>query len=491
MTWQERHPDSSPTQFTTECVFGYDFDRTYFEETEATEMGWACGEVGAIQQVLHAAMLGNLFGCVIYGALADKVGRRLVFLLLALKVAVLGSTYVFLKEMWVVLMVRFLVSMGLPVLYQIVIISALEQVRDEHRGMVTSLSSICFSVGQCLLALVTWLTGHWVKLGLVTSVPALLALVYIKVIEESPRWLVARGRLEEAAKVLLRVAKMNRLAPTHRDVLARLHKACGHPLDSPPRTQRSGRESNACLGILGLLTLYPRLCYRTALVTVCWTVNLILYFSSTMKYPYVFENPFLGWFCTSAMEIPANLLVLVLLRKIGRRPLHAGVMSLCAAALLCAAVVLAFGYGERHRGVAALVLVAKFCTSMTFLVIYLQAAELHPTPVRTCATGFASLIALTCNIFSPSILTMTHPWQSYLLMGCLGCAGVLSAALLPETKDRPLPQTLEEAENLTRRPKVSKDEGRRGSLEVDLVSKSSLSDPASSVLKATDVETNI
>ncbi|XP_071540961.1 organic cation transporter protein-like isoform X3 [Panulirus ornatus] len=369
-----------------------------------------------------------------------RVGRRKVFVVLAVKVALLGSLYVFVRQMWVVLVVRCLVSTGLPVLYQIVIISGLEQVADERRGLVTSLSSIFFSVGQCLLAPVAWVTGHWVTLGL-------LALVYLRVIEESPRWLVCQGRLREASCVLRRMAHMNGFHVSTQHVLTRLRKVCGSGKKQVTMTE----ASHGPLHMMRLLVRYPRMAARTALVTICWTVNMILYYNTTMKYPYVFVNPFLGWFSISVMEVPANIMVLFLLKKVGRRPLHAGVMAISTASLLSTACVLALGYEERQTTVAVLVLVAKFSASMTFLVIYLQAAELHPTPVRTCATGGASLVAIACNVFSPTIVAMARPWHSYLLLGSLGLLGVLSASLLPETAGRPLPQTLDDAENFARR----------------------------------------
>nr|XP_053626219.1 solute carrier family 22 member 7-like [Cherax quadricarinatus] len=423
LVWYHRHQHTIPTNFTTECVFGYDFERTYFQETASTQFEWACGRSTGVQNILRASMLGNLFGCVIYGALADRVGRRRVFILLAVKVAVQGSAYVFIREMWVMLAVRFLVSMGLPVIYQIVIISALEQVRDERRGFVTSLSSIFFLGGSVPAGPSGLLTGHWATLGLNHQPPSLLALVY--------------------------------------------GQACAGAVNSRPDTVQ---WSCGPVSVFKLVSQYPRLVSGTALVTVCWTVNLILYFSTTMKYPYVVENPFLGWLCTSAMEIPANVLVLLLLPRLGRTTLHVSIMALCTAALLCSVtcsvdlVCVITGYGERHGAVAALVLIAKFCSSMTFLVTYLQAAELHPTPVRTCATGLASLVALTCNTFSPSIIfSMTRPWHTHLMLGCLGCLGVISAALLPETSGRPLPQTLEDAENLYRRiPTFHRSSGKKG-----------------------------
>lgn len=442
LEWLERYPSTLPENV-TDCLFGYAFDAHYFTATATTEFEWVCAEEYSATRVLQASMFGNLVGCLIFGPLADRIGRRRTFLLLALKVAVLGSVFVLLRDTWLMLLVRFQVSLGLPIIYQIVIISASEQVRDERRGPVTALSSVFFSLGQCLMALVAWLTGDWVKLGLITSLPAFLALVYVKVIEESPRWLVSRGRMDEAAKVLLRIARMNRVDASEEEVLARLRKA-----SAGPREQRDG--SRAPSSPLALVPRYPRLAVRVLLVVLCWTVNLMMYFSTMLSYSNVFEDPFLGWFFTSVVEIPANLLVLFLLGRVGRRPLHVAVMTLCAASLLAAAALLAMGYEATHIGVAALVLLAKFCSSMTFLVMYLQAAELSPTPVRSCVTGFASLVASSFNLVTPVIMML--PGHSYLILGSLATCGVIFAIFLPETAKRPLPQTLEDADCLTSLP---------------------------------------
>lgn len=54
------------------CIFGYDFNMTYFDETITTAFGWVCEDSHNIGRLFNAAMLGNLFGCIIYGALADR-----------------------------------------------------------------------------------------------------------------------------------------------------------------------------------------------------------------------------------------------------------------------------------------------------------------------------------------------------------------------------------------------------------------------------------
>lgn len=59
------------------------------------------------------------------------------------------------------------------------------------------------------LAVVTTLVRDWFILSLVTSVPFLLYFFYIFIMPESPRWLLAKGKLEDALKVLETMARVN------------------------------------------------------------------------------------------------------------------------------------------------------------------------------------------------------------------------------------------------------------------------------------------
>lgn len=61
-----------------------------------------------------------------------------------------------------------------------------------------------------MLAGVTYMVRDWVRMCLYTSVPFLLYFLYIFIMPESPRWLLAKGRLEEALKVLEVMARVNK-----------------------------------------------------------------------------------------------------------------------------------------------------------------------------------------------------------------------------------------------------------------------------------------
>lgn len=66
-----------------------------------------------------------------------------------------------------------------------------------------------YTFGLMGLAAVTMLVPDWFELSLVTSVPFLLYFFYILIMPESPRWLLAKGKLEDALKVLETMARVN------------------------------------------------------------------------------------------------------------------------------------------------------------------------------------------------------------------------------------------------------------------------------------------
>jgi len=107
-----------------------------------------------------------------------------------------------------------------------------------------------------------------------------------------------------------------------------------------------------------------------------------------------------------------------------------------------------------ETAVTGLAVAGKFFVSIAFAVIYIFTAELFPTSIRTIGLGLASLCARIGGILFPIIIDFfqahKHPEAPLLIFGVsiLVSGGLLF--LLPETLNKILPETLEQANEFGR-----------------------------------------
>lgn len=158
---------------------------------------------------LVALNTGGPIGVYLFGVLNDRAGRRISYFI-CLATLLTGSFLTALSnDFWTWAASRAIVGLTIPAVYQIPFIIALELVGPNYRSFVTVMTCTFYTVGLMMLAGVTYLIRDWVKLALYTSFPFLLYFFYILVMPESPRWLLAKGRTEEAFKILEIMAKIN------------------------------------------------------------------------------------------------------------------------------------------------------------------------------------------------------------------------------------------------------------------------------------------
>jgi putative MFS transporter len=160
--------------------------------------------------ILVSAGLGAVPGALFWGWMADRIGRRRVFMLTALNVACATGVLYFtpgpnaLVPAWIYLsFFRFFVGFGNAGLIAVDIPLVQEFVPASKRGWVSGLSTVLLPAGNILGALSgAYLAPSigWRGLFLVGLAPALLVLMVRYWVPESPHWLMRMGRCTEARK---------------------------------------------------------------------------------------------------------------------------------------------------------------------------------------------------------------------------------------------------------------------------------------------------
>ena len=162
------------------------------------------GQSGAI---LLASGISAPFGSLLYGWMADKIGRRTALVAAILNVSLATGAMALTPEgAWIYLVVcRFFVGFGVTGLYSVDITLMQEFSPAHRRGWFTGLTTTMLPAGGLLAGLLGAFAAPYigwrgmVALGLV---PALLCLYVRYFVPESPHWLLRRGRVEEARKSL-------------------------------------------------------------------------------------------------------------------------------------------------------------------------------------------------------------------------------------------------------------------------------------------------
>src|SRR5215467_1826772 len=162
--------------------------------------------------ILLASGLGAVPGAFFWGWMADRFGRRRIFMATALNVALATGVMAMTPDQdaaipgWLFLaLFRFLVGFGNAGLIAVDIPLVQEFVPAYKRGWVSGLTTVLLPAGNILGALSgAFLAPHigWRGLFLVGLVPALLVLMIRYWVPESPRFLIRMGRHEEACKSL-------------------------------------------------------------------------------------------------------------------------------------------------------------------------------------------------------------------------------------------------------------------------------------------------
>merc|ERR1712141_362051 len=196
---------------------------------------------------------------------------------------------------------------------------------------------------------------------------------------------------------------------------------------------------------LTLLIYYPVARRNFSLITFNWLANALVYNGLSFYSADLGVSSHLGFFISSAVEIPSYFVGWYVMDKWGRRWILFATMMTGGISCICCMFV---PLGASPWITVTLAMIGKFQIAASFAVIYVYAGELMPTVVRSEAMGISSFVAGIGLLIFPYINSLGN--YSHVLplviMGSLSVMGGITALFLPETLWTHLPNTLDESE---------------------------------------------
>ncbi|VDP86810.1 unnamed protein product [Echinostoma caproni] len=361
-------------------------------------------------------------------SIGDTIGRKKLFLGLALFQIVTSLITPFTHTVEFHLILRCLRGLC-PGLAYIGINILSELVPIHRRAAYGNVYWLLFSVGYVTCAGMAYLTRDWVQLRLWMCVFFTGYITFPFILCESPRWLCLQGRPEEATRILKRESEAMR-----RNLLS-----------DQSNDQRSVRRKDSFLNLFTYRNLRLRLfifCFVHVAITTA-------YLGLITNNAFATDNIFLNVVLMGLSEMPSGIAAWLVSEYSGRR---------LSITLLLALTVVSVGLTELGAFIhpvfrAVMAIGGKFFLSVAYCVIDLYVFEIFPTSTRTSSFFFVNTVASLFGALAPFINNLTRfsqfgPTLIYCAITALGA--VLVFALLPETRDCPLAQTLAESERLVR-----------------------------------------
>ncbi|XP_072986917.1 organic cation/carnitine transporter 1 [Typha latifolia] len=376
--------------------------------------------------------VGSLIGSAAHGRLADSyLGRKKTILLSCLLTAITSFATSFSPNVWVYALLRFSNGFSRSGIGICCLVLSTEAVGRKWRGQVGQYGFFFFTVGFLSLPVIAYpARKSWRNLYKIISIlPLAYAVLILPFISESPRWLAVKGRRREAMNVLTKMAKLNgRTLPTNLSI------------SNPVIAEDSGRSKSLWSAKWALKRVCTLMVAGIGIGFVYYGVQLNVENLSFNLYFTVAVN--------ALMEIPAVFLGSVLLSFTNRRILFSS--SAFLAGILCILCILFSGKRKSKHSWPQLSVeaIGFMAASLAFDVLYIYCVELFPTNVRNFAVSMLRQALMLGAAIAPNLVVLgrLNPSISFLIFGGLSIFSGVITFWLPETRNAPLHETLEQQE---------------------------------------------
>lgn len=388
--------------------------------------------------VVSAVLVGAVIGAIFGGKLADRFGRRSVLIQVAI-LFIIGAIGTALAPTTTWLAIgRVVVGIAIGVASFTAPLYISEVSPPQVRGKLVSLNQLMITIGIVVSYLADYgLSGAraWRWMFGVAAIPALILLVGLIFVPESPRWLITRGLTERAREILKRIRQSSSVDAEILEIEQSLGKQEGGLREILSAAVRPALVVGIGLAIFQQFT----------------GINTVIYYAPTIFQFAGFPSASVAILATAGVGVVNVALTIVALRlldRAGRRPLLLyGLIGMILSLAILGFAFLSPSLSSAIAWIAVIslgVYVACFAIGLG-PVFWLMIAEIYPLRVRGQAMAVATVANWGANLLvALTFLSLLHSlgrsW-TFWLYGIIGVlAWVFVYKLVPETKGRTLEQ---------------------------------------------------
>lgn len=411
------------------------------------ELGLETSHIGVVTSSL---LIGAAIGALTIGKMADAMGRRVTILFLAALFFFGSIACAIAPGLGILIIGRVLLGLAVGGASTVVPVFLAELAPYEIRGSLSGRNEMMIVVGQLAAFVVNAILGNvwghhdhiWRIMLAVCAIPAVFLFIGMLRMPESPRWLLTKGRKEEAFAILATIRSEERAAAEVRDIECTL--ASEKTMVSPSVSSMLKDKWIVRILFVGVaLAVFQQLT----------GINSIMYYGSIVleEAGFAANAALIANIAPGIIAVIGAFIALWMMEKINRRTtIITGYSLVTIFHLLIGSSAFWLPEDAAIRPWVLLALIVGFVGSMqTFLNVatWVLLSEIFPQQIRAFGMGFAvfclwSVNAMVAYVF-PIALEAVGLNNTFFGFAAINAVAVLvMIKFLPETRGK----TLEEVE---------------------------------------------
>ncbi|KER29478.1 hypothetical protein T265_03945 [Opisthorchis viverrini] len=335
-------------------------------------------------------MLGMLFGFIFGGWFGDRFGRKPTLLGFSIFELCCGVWTCLSPNYVSYVLARFLMAIGNTAQINVSSVLIIELTVARYRSVLTAPLSLGINfIHRGLMAFEAYMIPQWRWLHLAVMSPNLLSVLYFFYLPESPRWLVANNRPNEAIRVLqtgCRVNKRKSMKAVENDFENVLSPPEGFENQIGEQISRRSASNQKSTILRPFST--PKLAKTTLLCCFIVTGIVMSFFGLLLYASEVRTIVYLAAFWNASSSVPAILLSSLVYRYTKRRRLPlACIIGLSSCTLIFGGIFTTFGHLRSDLLLTVCSNIALVLLNSSLCMCYVYIPELFPSDIRTNAFG--------------------------------------------------------------------------------------------------------
>ncbi|XP_074598887.1 organic cation transporter protein-like isoform X2 [Brevipalpus obovatus] len=405
------------------------------------EWDLVCDRFWIASLALSSYQFGYLISSFLIGIISDRYGRKVALIICTSSEIVCFFAGALSPSVEFFILTRFISGIGGYGRFVAVLLMLVESVGPKSRGKIVAAYEWVWHISKLTVIPIAYFVENFRHLYYgVACYQIFSLLVTIFKIPESIRWQVATGRVEAARRTLVQYVQLD--SEEEKTVFSRKLDKLSQYLSKHNNTEEE--RSKTILDIWRV----PRLLGYCLTLYAFWFVQT--FFNYGLKYNALdlTGSYFINMAMMQQSSLFANAFVSWGVEKFNRRSILFTCMVIASISLF-SSIPLAID----HIYLRNITLMIGTCViSISSMVNYIYTAELFPTTMRHLALGSCSVCGRIASIAAPFIIQLNRYTSIQVTLAgfaSLGILGALMSLLLPETRGKEIPDTVQDMLEMT------------------------------------------